>query len=147
MGWQFYELDHEAQKLVLAARDRNEKTLNQSFKMREAAAYGLERFWGEHLRWRDKGKQDERDKSPYWKGTWDAFVRIMAKTGVMIPNDPIPEPNDKEMVAKIQGMADKLWALSVDDQRVAIAVLTQLCDALVWWTQRYKGGREIGNDD
>jgi hypothetical protein len=38
-------------------------------------------------------------------------------------------------------MADGLWRFSEehpDDQRVALAVLTQLCDCLVWWTQRYK---------
>jgi hypothetical protein len=35
-------------------------------------------------------------------------------------------------------MAEKLWEIDIQDQRVAMAVLTQLCDCLVWWTQRYK---------
>jgi hypothetical protein len=38
-------------------------------------------------------------------------------------------------------MAKKLWNFAQnnpDDNRIALAVLTQLCDALVWWTQRYK---------
>ena len=35
-------------------------------------------------------------------------------------------------------MSQKLWDLDIDEQRVAIAVLTQLCDSLVWWTQRYR---------
>jgi hypothetical protein len=35
-------------------------------------------------------------------------------------------------------MAEQLWQLSHEDQQIALAVLTQLCDCLVWWTQRYK---------
>ena len=50
MGWNYYGLDQVAQKLVLDARERNSDSLNQSFKMRMAIPYGLERFWGEHLR-------------------------------------------------------------------------------------------------
>jgi hypothetical protein len=46
--------------------------------------------------------------------------------------------NGKIPTREIQAMSESLWALSVEDQRVAIAVLTQLCDCLVWWTQRYK---------
>jgi len=36
-------------------------------------------------------------------------------------------------------MSEKLWNMKPQDQRVAMAVLTQLCDCIVWWTQRYKG--------
>ncbi|MEH1823639.1 MAG: hypothetical protein V7L31_31965 [Nostoc sp.] len=131
MAWKSYELDREAQKLVLAAKQRDEKSLNQSYKMRMAVAYGLERFWGEHLRLVAK----EREKSLYWKETWDALVTIMAKAGVEIPNDPVKVDNTSE----IQKMSDRLWKLDIADQRVALAVLTQLCDCIVWWTQRYKG--------
>jgi hypothetical protein len=133
MGWQSYELDRIAQKLVLDARARDPKTLNQSHKMRMSVAYGLERFWGEHLRL--KGK--EEDKARYWKATWDALEQVMQNASVTLPNDRI----NPENVTQIQEMSKKLWALSVDDQRVAIAVLTQLCDCIVWWTQRYKVGR------
>ena len=28
--------------------------------------------------------------------------------------------------------------LTLEDRRIAQAVLIQLCDSLVWWTQRYK---------
>ena len=131
MAWKSYELDREAQKLVLAAKERDEKSLNQSYKMRMSVAYGLERFWGEHLRLVAK----EREKSLYWKETWDALVTIMAKAGVEIPNDSVKVDNTSE----IQRMSDKLWKLDIADQRVALAVLTQLCDCIVWWTQRYKG--------
>jgi hypothetical protein len=130
MGWKSYDLDREAQKLVLAAKKRDEKSLNQSYKMRMAVAYGLERFWGEHLRLQAK----EPDKSAYWKETWDALVGIMEQAGVLIPNDAVSANNVKQ----IQTMSDQLWQLTIDEQRVSLAVLTQLCDCIVWWTQRYK---------
>lgn len=139
MAWQSYELDRAAQKLVLDARNRDPKSLNQSYKMRMAVAYGLERFWGEHLRL--KGK--EETKSKYWQQTWDTLCKIMKKAGVKIPNDLVL-PDDTE---KIKAMSEKLWELSVEDQRVALAVLTQLCDCIVWWTQRYKIGRLVDESD
>lgn len=130
MAWQSYELDRAAQKLVLDARERDPKSLNQSHNMRMAVAYGLERFWGEHLRL--KGK--EENKSIFWKETWNALQKLMHKAGVVIPNDLVQHNN----IGQIQSMSEKLWALPLEDQRIAIAVLTQLCDCLVWWTQRYK---------
>jgi hypothetical protein len=130
MAWQSYELDRAAQKLVLDARSRDPQSLNQSYKMRMAVAYGLERFWGEHLRLQGK----EADKSQYWKETWNALVTVLHHAGVTIPNDPVSATNTQQ----IQAMSEKLWRLDISEQRVAIAVLTQLCDCIVWWTQRYK---------
>ena len=130
MSWKSYDLDREAQQLVLNAKKRDEKSLNQSYKMRMAVAYGLERFWGEHLRLQAK----EPEKSQYWKDTWDALVGILEQASVEIPNEPVHAHN----VNQIQAMSDKLWQLTIDEQRVALAVLTQLCDSIVWWTQRYK---------
>jgi hypothetical protein len=130
MGWKSYELDRVAQKLVLDARKRDPKSLNQSHKMRMAVAYGLERFWGEHLRLKSR----EETKAEYWKETWNALQKVMSQTGVVIPNDPV----NPARIEEIQAMSAKLWQLSIEDQRVAIAVLTQLCDCIVWWTQRYK---------
>jgi hypothetical protein len=124
MAWQPYGLDQHAQKLVLAAKKRDKDSLNQSFKMRTTTAYGLERFWGEQLRLRGK----EQTKSDYWKETWDSLVKILEPTGIELPNN-ITDP---------EAMAQKLWSLSLDDQRLALAVLTQLCDCLIWWTQRHK---------
>ena len=63
MAWQSYGLDQAAQKLVLDAKQRNKDSLNQGYKMRMSVAYGLERFWGEHLRLQNK----EPEKSQYWK--------------------------------------------------------------------------------
>lgn len=130
MAFHSYGLDCEAQKLVLAAKRRDESSLNQSYKMRMAVAYGLERFWGEHLRLQAK----EAEKSQYWKETWDCLVEIMEQAGVIIPNDSVSVNN----VNQIEAMSNQLWNLHIDDQRVAIAVLTQLCDCIIWWTQRYK---------
>ncbi|MGB7710667.1 MAG: hypothetical protein WCD53_23720 [Microcoleus sp.] len=139
MSWKSYELDRAAQKLVVAARKRDPKSLNQSHKMRMAVPYGLERFWGEHLRL--KGR--EETKSLFWKETWDALETVMEKAGVIIPNETV-NPNS---VQDIEAMSEKMWQLTIEDQRVAIAVLTQLCDCIVWWTQRYKTGRQADDTD
>ena len=130
MSLHYYSLDQIAQRLVLDAKERNSDSLNQSFKMRMAIPYGLERFWGEHLRLLKK----EKPKSDYWKSTWDELVEIMKKADVTIPNDLVKLDDIK----CIRNMSQKLWDLDIDEQRVAIAVLTQLCDSLVWWTQRYR---------
>ena len=143
---QFHSLDQIAQKLVLAAKQRDRKSLNQSFKMREAVAYGLERFWGEHLRLKGKSKRDNDEfdnKSRYWKDTWDALVSIMQETGVIIPNDVV----DFNRPNTVKEMAQKLWVLDIKDQRIILAVLTQLCDCIVWWTQRYKGPGDLTIDE
>ncbi len=130
MAWQSYGLDRKAQDLVLKAKARNKDSLNQSYKMKMAVIYGLERFWGEHLR-----MQGDREKnSEYWKATWDTLVEIMRRSGVTLPNDVV----DANNTSAIRAMSEKLWQLELQDQRAALAVLTQLCDCLVWWTQRYK---------
>jgi hypothetical protein len=130
MSWNSYGLDQVAQSLVLTAKQRDGDSLNQAFKMRMAVSYGLERFWGEHLRL--SGKQQM--KADYWKAVWDALVTVMAKAGVTIPNDRVSSDQTKD----VEAMAKQLWDLPVEDQRVAIAVLTQLCDCVIWWTQRLK---------
>ncbi|NJK40023.1 MAG: hypothetical protein HC835_21295 [Oscillatoriales cyanobacterium RM2_1_1] len=132
-------LDQIAQLLVLNAKKRDPDSLNQSYKMRMAAAYGLERFWGEHLRLQKK----EPEKSAYWKETWDALVSVMKTAGVEIPNDRV----DPEKTQEVYAMSQRLWTeLNMDKQRVAIAVLTQLCDCIVWWTQRYKGKSDANTE-
>ena len=130
---QLYKLDQFAQQIVLDALEREPKSLNQGYKIRMTVAYGLERFWGESLR-----LQREPANAAYWRQTWDALVEILGTAGLPIPNEK-PQAND---VAQIQSMAESLWSIPLEDQRVAIAVLTQLCDSIVWWTQRYKGTRQ-----
>jgi hypothetical protein len=139
MAWQSYSLDQVAQRLVLDARQRDRQSLNQSFKMREAVAYGLERFWGEHLRLQAK----DAHKSLYWQETWNALAEVMSQTGVIVPNQRV----NVDDPAAVKQMAERLWSLPLDDQRLILAVLTQLCDCIVWWTQRYKGTRELENED
>ena len=137
MSWESYGLDRYAQELVLAAKKRSPDSLNQSHKMRLDVAYGLERFWGEQLRL--AGDRDRKDV--YWREVWAILVRVMAKAGMTIPNDSIPasrDRNDRAQTEAIETMSQKLWNLSLEEQRVSLAVLSELCDALVWWTQRYK---------
>jgi len=126
MAWESYSLDQIAHDLVFARKDfksKDENVLSQVYKMRTTVAYGLERFWGETLRL--SGKEAE-----YWKATWNKLVEIMAKAGIEIPNHDDPAQQITE-----------LWLDSKekrDDRKVALAVLTQLCDCMIWWTQRYK---------
>jgi len=105
MAWNSYGLDREAQQLVLDAKKRSKDSLNQSYKMRMAIAYGLERFWGEHLRLKKK----EEDKSKYWQETWDTLVEVMKKAGVELPNDKV-SPDD---IKAVQKMSEKLWEISL----------------------------------
>jgi CRISPR/Cas system CSM-associated protein Csm2 small subunit len=131
-GWQPYHLDHYAQELVLKHREQK-NVLNETHKMRITVAYGLERFWGEHLRL----KREDKNKSAYWKDVWDKLAEILKKAGVTLPND---EVNDN--TEKIQDMANKIWSIDMNNQRIALMVLTQFCDSLVWWNQRYKKGKD-----
>lgn len=130
MAWVSYGLDQVAQRLVLDAVQRDPQSLNQAYKMRMATAYGLERFWGEPLRLQRR----EQSAADFWQSTWDALVNFMEQAGVTIPNDAVEANN----VQSIRAMSEKLWQLPLEDQRVTLAVLTQLCDCMVWWTQRYK---------
>ncbi|NJK66939.1 MAG: hypothetical protein HC941_10640 [Microcoleus sp. SU_5_3] len=135
MAWESYNLDQEAHDLVIKYRDKKD-ALNQAYKMRVAVAYGLERFWGEQFR-----LVKETDKADYWRDTWKALVKIMANAGVKIPDDNVGSGD----TAAIKSMANKLWDFPVEQRKVAIAVLTQLCDSMVWWTQRYKPANSNGN--
>jgi hypothetical protein len=135
MNWKFYEIDRIAHDLVLEFRDRD--VLGESHKMRSATAYGLERFWGEHLRL--IAKDQDRDKGRFWKATWNALCKIMKEAGIIIPNDIV----DINKTDSIKAMSEKLWAsdnpnFGIEQRKVALAILTELCDSLVWWTQRYK---------
>lgn len=153
-GWEPYYLDHIAQNLVLEYR--NKDVLNESHKMRMAVAYGLERFWGEHLR-----LGLDTPEGQYWGAAWKALVNILKRAEIDLPNDSIDlkkPPIGEDKVQKeqregrermqIKGMVDKLSNFvqeKPDEQRVALAVLVQLCDAIVWWTQRYKIKRRSEN--
>lgn len=132
MAWESYNLDRKAHDLVLTYRDKKD-ALNQAYKMRVTVTYGLERFWGEQ--WRLDG-----EPANYWKDVWKAFADLVDKAGIEIPCDEI-NASDKEAVQRI---SSALWDMKADYRKVSLAILTQFCDSLVWWTQRYKksGGDE-----
>ncbi|GAA6622213.1 hypothetical protein [Scytonema sp. NUACC26] len=155
MAWHSFDLDRKAQDLTLKYRDKD--VLNESHKMRVTVTYGLERFWGEHLRLMNKPKnEDDYKKGEFWLATWKELVKIMKIAGIKVPEPEIP--NDKknnlrngESIRRdrngnfetedIQNMTNQLWDkkhFPIEHQRVTLAVLTQFCDSLIWWTQRYK---------
>ncbi|NJK53903.1 MAG: hypothetical protein HC936_15885 [Leptolyngbyaceae cyanobacterium SU_3_3] len=145
-GWNPYSLDHDAQELVIQNRDQD-NVLNESHKMRMSVAYGLERFWGEHLRL--LSDRNSQEKGRYWKSVWDKLEAILKTADIELPNDSVksnlPDKTKEEKKRKqedeskkIKAMAARIWKMPIEDQRVALMVLTQFCDALVWWTQRYK---------
>lgn len=134
MSWEPYALDSRARKLV---KNQSEDSKKEAYKMREAVAYGLERFWGESMRYRanqtrfeQRNMSDkaliEKAKADYWENVWNELVEII-KADIQLP---------KHKDVKVD--EDELWKLSRDSQEVALAVLIQLCDCLTWWTQRYK---------
>jgi len=134
-GWHPYDLDHAAQALVLKHRDKK-NVLNESHKMRMAVAYGLERFWGEHLRFERESSSDSRNKGQYWKDVWIELAKILRQGDVELPDSNGQVTIDK--TEDIKATAAAIWQLSEEDRYVALMVLTQFCDSLVWWTQRYK---------
>jgi hypothetical protein len=139
MGWHPFDLDHLAQEIVLKARNSDpDNNLNQAYKMRASCSYGLERFWGEHLRLADK----EPHKAQFVADVWSGFVGIMAKTGLKLPG-VMRSHHDSE--ADIQAVAEQLWSLDRHQQQTSLAVLTALCDAVVWWTQRLKTDKGGGD--
>lgn len=138
MAWHPYNLDHLAQEIVLQARHRDPGSLNQSHKMRASCAYGLERFWGEHLRLNGKNSsQEDQNKAKFVADVWKSLVGILRQAGVTLPATLL---SSSDAEATIQGVAAQIWSLKPQEQQVALAVLTALCDAVVWWTQRLKTG-------
>lgn len=135
MAWHAFDLDHLAQEIVLKARNRDPDSLNQAHKMRASCAYGMERFWGEHLRLNgDKSTQKDQHKAAFVADVWRALVGILKPGGIDLPG--LHSNRDPE--AAIQAGAEQIWSLEREQQQVSLAVLTALCDAVVWWTQRLK---------
>jgi hypothetical protein len=131
-NWKSYNLDEKAHDLVLGVysldcEEKNE-VFSQAHKMRLTVSYGLERFWGEQIRL--KGK-----KGDYWRDTWITLCDILANAGIDLPREEVRNEDD---TATIQAITDRLWNFDNKQRKVALAILTQLCDCMVWWTQRYK---------
>jgi len=151
-GWKAYDLDHHAQAIVLKFRDQK-NVLNESHKMRMTVAYGLERFWGEHLRLQPKGEDKRKyskkdwenaNKSEYWRTVWEKVYEILHNDAGLdnFPKGDVLSCGKKEQTKKIEEVVNSIWGMSLEDQRIALMVLTQFCDSLVWWTQRYKGAKD-----
>jgi hypothetical protein len=139
MALTLYNLDQKAHDLVLEFRDTG--ALKQVFKMRSTAVYGLERFWGEPLRL-------EGHEARYWRETWKVLKEIVVLAGIKLPDTN----SDRITTAQVQAITKELWdPARIDQRQVSLAVLIQLCDAMVWWTQRYKTANDDlndqGNDD
>ena len=55
----------------------------------------------------------------------------------------IPGASEEEN-PNLAAIAEELWNLDDDDdnrkmkRKIALSILIQLCDSIVWWTQRYK---------
>jgi hypothetical protein len=145
MSLRFYDLDRIAENLVRSHRDQ--EVLNETHKMRVSVSFGLERFWGEHLRL--QRRQEDSDKADYWRETWRTLVRIMGDSGIVVPNVNV-NINDRDSTAQIREMANHLWdeqAFPMQQRKVVLAVLMQLCDSMIWWAQRYKKPREAIRED
>ncbi|MFP4413261.1 hypothetical protein [Coleofasciculus sp.] len=134
MAFEAYKLDKIAHDLVFEHCDKGAHS--QVYKMRTTASLGLERFWGEQLRLYDKRKDIyyPTAASNYWAETWQRFCEILSPAGIELPSEKL-EPTDKDAIKRI---TDYLWAFDQKQRKVALAVLIQLCDCMVWWSQRYK---------
>lgn len=138
MGWHPFDLDHHAMEIVLKARSRDPDSLNQAYKMRVACSYGLERFWGEHLRLGDK----EIAKAAFIVDVWKCFASVIrqARPDLELPATMLSTNADEEL---IQSMAQQIWSIDIKDQQACLAVLIGLCDSVIWWAQRLKPSRGI----
>ena len=141
MTWHPYGLDQIAHRLVRRAIDidadgelSGDSCLREVYEMRESVAYGMERFWGEHLRHESKG---QKKNATYWQETWDELVKLLGTAGVIIPNDTDPNTMAQMLWGDLR-LNDSGLKFTHENRQLALAVLTQLCDCMVWWTQRYK---------
>jgi predicted LPLAT superfamily acyltransferase len=137
--------------LVQDALRRDGKSLNQAYKMRTTCAFGMERFWGEHLRLLSNKNQLERYKGLLIAETWQKFKEIMSDAdpalAVKLPETMDINPQRSIDAEALTTAVDQLWSLSIDEHRTCLSVLTNLCDAIVWWTQRLKSGYVDDPDD
>lgn len=138
-NWQPYQLDHYAQQLVMKYRDKK-NVLNESHKMRMSVAYGLERFWGEHLRFDREQGDESKNKGKYWKSVWVTLAKILKSADIDLP-DSEGKVTFNQTIEIEKTVAD-IWEMTPENRRIALMVLTQFCDALVWWTQRCKKSGE-----
>jgi hypothetical protein len=147
MTWTPYLLDNIAQQIVLKAIDRDlangTKSLMQAHRLRSACAYGLERFWGEQIRLLNEKNPNDKAKGEFTKDVWRDLALIMKSAGVDLPSDdisPPPKKNDLKgnttYTEQVRAVCSKLRRLEKRDAQASLAVLSSLCEAIVWWKQR-----------
>ena len=140
MSWQPYRIDDCARQVVLKAlqRDPQGESLSQVFKMRVTCAYGLERFWGEYLRL--KQKPAEQMKAEIILDTWRFMSKeILADTGIDLPFDPDLDLSARVNQQAVRNSLEKIWELRTTrpyQAQVALSVLTTFCEAIIWWKNR-----------
>jgi len=140
MSWQPYRIDDCARQIVLKAlqRDPQGDSLSQVFKMRVTCAYGLERFWGEYLRL--KQKPAEQMKAEIILDTWRFMSKeILADTGIDPPFDPDLDLSARVNQQAVRNSLEKIWELRTTrpyQAQVALSVLTTFCEAIIWWKNR-----------
>lgn len=145
MSWQPYQIDNCARQVVLKAleRDPTGESLNQVFKMRVTCAYGLERFWGEYLRL----KQRPADQNKAWiiRDTWEFMSKdILANTGIHLPYNPSLNTMDTKDTKAVRASLEELGKLQTNppyQAQVVLSVLTTFCEAIIWWKNRLAGNR------
>ena len=137
MSWQSFDLDHHAQWIVIEAISRSRDSLAQAYKMRNTCSYGLERFWGEQIRLgRDSNTKHEAD---FWKDVWDTLVDQMSLAYIYLE----PSREQTQRIPSNEEIIRHLWSLNHEEHQIALIVLTNLCDAVVWWKQRLDPGRSV----
>ena len=67
---------------------------------------------------------------------WKELANIMLEAGIELPDQDCKVSGNN--VAGITKVTTKLCQMSLADTRTTLAVLSQLCDSLVWGTQRLK---------
>jgi hypothetical protein len=146
MTWTPYLLDNIAQRIVIDAikRDKKEntKSLMQAHRLRGSCAYGLERFWGEQVRLLNECKPDDESKGKFTQDVWLEMVKIMKTAGINLPAESIDPPPkggtflENSYLQQVQQACNQIRSLDKQETQATLAVLTSLCDAIVWWKQR-----------
>lgn len=154
MSWQPYRIDDCARQVVLKAleRDPTGESLSQVFKMRATCAYGLERFWGECLRLKQKATTLDQNKADIIIDTWKILSEdILSGTGIdlsfnfNINLNPRNSPDREALQAAARVYLQSLWQLQTGhphQAQVALSVLTTFCEAIIWWKNRLAVNRE-----
>lgn len=138
MTWHPYGIDESARKVVQQAiqTDPTGVSLNQVFKMRITCAYGLERFWGEFLRLNAGTNATDKYKATIIRDTWRELGCILNGTGIELPSTRSVATGNRDAIRQTLIDIQSLRNQESMEAQVVLAVLTSLCDAIIWWKNR-----------